>query len=239
MISVPRVVQRLMHARCNPLLVATVVMLGLLACNPAQTNRMVADASESVGADRRALYDEGLAYPEFLDGVNRREEMWRRNSAQGEVPQGLLSKLANARGDSPEQLHILAVAEYGCSDSANIVPYLARFADEVQNIDLRIINSKVGREVMESHLTPDGRTATPTIVVLDSEYREMGCLIERPKELQDWALANKESLSSDEFLKQKFAWYDNDLGKQSTEEIASVIMNAGNELVNCGTSIDE
>ncbi len=201
-------------------------------------NQPTVSSADSDAVNRRALFEQGVEYKTFLPSVSRRQAMWLRNSAKGSVPEEYVERVETAGGKSPSQLHILAVAEDGCSDSANIIPYLARFVDKVDHLDMRIVDSRVGREVMESHKTPDGRPATPTIVVLDSDYRELGCLIERPKELQTWAMKSKSELSGSEFMKQKFAWYDADLGKQSMADIVEVIegatVNGGMLLVNCG-----
>ena len=221
------------------LLLVSLMFVGCAAPNNADRAGSEATTNRNAIQDhdnRRMLFESGIDYAEFVDNVNRREEMWHRNTAKGEVPVDLIDRVKRARGQNPPLLHILAVAEDGCSDSANIVPYLAKFVGAIEGMDMRIVNSTVGRDVMQSHRTPDGREATPTIVVLDAEYRELGCLVERPKELQDWALANKNELPSSEFMKQKFSWYDQDLGKQSMSEIVTVIENAGSELVNCGGS---
>lgn len=237
------------HTGWASLCAACVVLLVVLSLPGCAANRgveAIADGGESsmsnadrVSVSRRALFEQGIDYSTFLASVSRRRAMWLRNSGQGTVPRGYLTRLEKVRGRTPGQLHILAVAEDGCSDSANIVPYLARFVDKVDGLDMRIVDSRVGRRVMESHQTPDGRAATPTIVVLDSDYRELGCLIERPNELQTWALKNKSELPGSEFMTQKFAWYDADLGKQSMAEIVEIIegsLGNGLLLVNCGTT---
>ena len=46
------------------------------------------------------------------------------------------------------------VAVDSCSDSVNTIPYLARLVEMVDGFDMRVVNSRVGRKVMEDHPTP-------------------------------------------------------------------------------------
>jgi hypothetical protein len=78
---------------------------------------------------------------------------------------------------------LLVVTVPGCSDSVNSMPYLASFLDKVPSVEMRLINGTVGKAVMEAHRTPDGRAATPTVILLDDQFNERGCWIERPAPL--------------------------------------------------------
>lgn len=183
----------------------------------------VADARVNVaGVNREALYKQGISFDVFLKRAVKRRDMWHASYAKGTVPDDLL---ARARA-VPGTWHLLVVAVDSCSDSANIVPYLAHLVSAVDGLDMRIIDSDLGRVVMDAHRTPDGRAATPTIVLLNEDYDEVGCFIERPRELQQWAFQHEQKLEHDEFMKQKFAWYDEDLGRQSMSEIIA-LMEAG------------
>jgi len=44
---------------------------------------------------------------------------------------------------------------------------------------LRIIGSDVGRAIMNAHRTPDGRAATPTVLLIDADFTEIVKLMER------------------------------------------------------------
>ena len=114
------------------------------------------------------------------------------------------------------------MAEYWCIDSVNTIPFLALLADAVPGIDLRVINSLEGAAIMEAHLTPDGRSATPTVLVLDRDFQEMGCWVERPSMLQAWAMENKKELG-DEFGPRKMAWYEKDWGRSTLDEVVTVL----------------
>lgn len=165
------------------------------------------------------LYEQGQSYAAFLEQAERRKSMWETNTEKAGVPEDLLERAVAVDGT----WHLLAVAVDGCSDSANVIPYLAALTDAVDGLNMRIIDSTAGRALMNAHRTPDGRAATPTIILLDSDYENVGAFIERPAPLQEWAMANKDELSDGEYMTQKFAWYDEDLGKTTMLEVVELM----------------
>lgn len=169
-----------------------------------------------------SLYDEGISYGVFLDEATRRKSMWDKNTEMASVPRDIADRVEKLTG----RWHLLAVAVDACSDSANIIPYLATLTASSDILDLRIIDSTIGRPIMEANRTPDDRAATPTIAVLSESFEPVGFLIERPTELQDWALVNKAELSTREFLNAKFEWYDEDRGHSSMDAIITTIESA-------------
>ncbi len=167
----------------------------------------------------KALFEGGQTYETFLEEADRRKAMWHANTEKAVVPDDLLAR-AQAVGGT---WHLLVVAVDGCSDSANTIPYLATLSEAVEGLDLRIIDSRAGRELMTAHPTPDGRAATPTVLLLDEAFEEAGAFIERPAPLQEWATAHRSELSDHEYLTQKFAWYDDDLGATTMLEVIELM----------------
>ena len=167
----------------------------------------------------RELYESGQTYEAFLEQADRRKAMWHDNTEKAVVPDSIRTRLQAVAGT----WHLLAIAVDGCSDSANTIPYLAALVDAGDGLTMRIVGSDVGRELMEAHRTPDGRPATPTVVLLDAEYELAGVFIERPAPLQEWAIAHRDSMSSGEFLQAKFDWYDQDLGRTTMHEVVELM----------------
>lgn len=174
--------------------------------------------TDGARANREALYKQGIPFREFLAAADERRQLWLDNYAHGVVPDALLQR-ARAVGGS---WRILAVAVDGCSDSVNTIPYLARLAEQVDGLEMRIVDSTVGRAVMNAHRTPDGRAATPTVVLLDEAYEEAGCFVERPVDLQTWFLAS-ESLGQRERQRQKMAWYADDAGTTTLQQFVTLL----------------
>ena len=96
------------------------------------------------------------------------------------VPDELVTRVAAAGG--PWKL--LVVTLDGCSDSVNSVPYIAALLAKTPNVELRLVTRDAGLAVMEAHRTPEGRAATPPLVLLDSSFAELGCWVERPLALR-------------------------------------------------------
>ena len=102
-----------------------------------------------------------------------------RELRHGVAPDALVTR-ATAAGSGWK---LLVVTVSGCSDSVNSIPYVASFLDKVPSIEMRLISPTAGKAVQEAHRTPDGRAATPTVILLDGEFNERGCWIERPANL--------------------------------------------------------
>lgn len=173
--------------------------------------------------DLEALYKQGKTYVEFRDTAKKRTRAWKEHYATAHVPDALRTRVRSV----PGQWRLLVVAEDWCGDSANTIPYVARLVDVADNLDMRIVDSEAGRAIMEAHRTPDGRAATPTVILLTADFREAGCWVERPAKLQAWVLENERKLEEGELLARKYAWYDADKGQETLAEIVRMIESAG------------
>lgn len=169
-----------------------------------------------------ALYQGGKTWEEFFVAARARRETWKDNYDRGAPASDLVERAKVV----PGQWQILAVAEDWCGDSANTVPYLVRLVEQVPNLGLKIVNSTTGRWVMERHKTPDGRAATPTIVLLDADGNERGCFVERPALLRAWVAEHKPKLSDGAFQEGKMGWYREDRGRATVTEMVELIEKA-------------
>jgi hypothetical protein len=119
------------------------------------------------------------------------------------------------------------ILEDSCGDSANTIPYLASLVESLGGaVEMRLVNSAEGRPVMVRHRTWDDRAATPTVVLLNQNWEEVGCWVERPSSLSAWEKAEKAKLSQQEFLKQKYAWYEGDRGASTQRDMVEMIERA-------------
>ena len=160
----------------------------------------------------KALYDSAQTFTDFVSKATARKEQWEGNYAKGVAPDALVTRAA-AAGTGWK---LLVVTVPGCSDSVNIVPYVASLLAKVPSVEMRLISPTLGKAVQEAHRTPDGRAATPTFILLDGEFNERGCWIERPSTLN-------ELMKNGPDFEGKMAWYDKDLGASSLEEIVAMI----------------
>ena len=163
-----------------------------------------------------------MTFEKFLDGTNRRRQAWHQHYEYG-APTYQALQAAKAVGG---ELRFLVVAEDWCGDSVNTIPYLARLVEQVSGWEMRIINSRRGADVMAANLTPDGRTATPTILVLDSDHQQIGAFVERPTILQEWFLRSESELPRNELYEQKYTWYAEDAGEETVRELTELARQA-------------
>lgn len=218
-----------------PVLVASMALT--LSCSKT-AGQVEATATETQGAVPSdplvdttlvELFQQGVTYEAFVEAADRRVDEWRENTARARVSPELLDRASEVAGD----WRILAVAEDWCGDSAAQLPYVAHLAARLPNLELRIVDSEVGRAVMDARPTPDGRGATPTFVILDDTGQEQGCFVERPHELQEWFLANPDDLEENALYRAKYAWYDEDAGQSTLQEIIQALESAGDGLGQC------
>ena len=182
------------------------------------TSHEVADSSY------RALYGSGITFTEFVSKATARKEQWEGNYAMKVAPDALVTR-ATAAGSGWK---LLVVTVPSCGDSVNSVPYFASFLDKVPSIEMRLIDNVIGKSVMEAHRTPDGRAATPTVILLDDQFNERGCWVERPAPL----LAKMKEPN----FEGRQEWYDKDRGASSLEEIVAMIEAAASGSKKCTAS---
>jgi hypothetical protein len=172
--------------------------------------------------DVRELYEDGVTFEQFLADTRRRRSAWHDHYEHG-APTYQALQAAKAVGAN---LKFLVVAEDWCGDSVNTVPYLARLVEQVAGWEMRIINSRRGADVLARNLTPDGREATPTILLLDSDHRQIGAFVERPTVLQEWFLRTEMELPRRELYEQKYTWYAEDAGEETVRELTQLARQA-------------
>lgn len=197
-----------------------------LRCEDAAAPAVAPDSSLS------ALYASGDSWDVFLLNARARRAMWEKRWETGTVP---ADALAQARA-LPGQWRLLVAAVDGCSDSVNTIPYLARLVAQVPQLEMRIVTPDAGRPFTEAHRTPDGRAATPTVLLLDASGTDAGCWVERPAALQAKAIASRAEGRMGEFLRDKQAWYDEDAGASTVREVVAMIAAAAGGRRICGVT---
>jgi hypothetical protein len=181
------------------------------------------DPDQRPTATLEELYEGGRSYTDFLGQATRRADLWHGNT---EKSNGIDEALVARARAVPGTWRFLAVAIDSCSDSVSTIPYLARLVSMVENLDMRVVDPTAGRSIMESHVTADGRASTPTVLLLDDQFEEAGCFIERPPALKTWILENE--LSSEELYERKMAWYADDSGQDTVEAFVTMLEAAAN-----------
>jgi hypothetical protein len=165
-------------------------------------------------------FERGKTWQQFLAGVSAQRELWLKTDSGVTVPLDLIERAQK----SSRGLQLLVVAEDWCPDSVYTVPYVARLAESA-GIPLRIVDRAAGQSFMLAHRTSDGRTATPTIVMLRNG-RDAGAWVERPAELQQIFLSMSTNPESAQRFSQRRAWYESDGGRTVLKEVLALIEQA-------------
>lgn len=207
-----------------PLAALLVALSAPAACPATRAQDAPAPATTTTVADSTdaALFRDGLPYDTFVSQTTALRDWWVRFTETSAPP---ADALAMVRGiDAP--LRVLLVAVDDCTDSAHSVPHIARLLSHAPSVQLRLVGPTAGARVMARYRTPDDRSATPTLIVLDAADRVVGCWVERPAELQARYLRAKAAGTLEEFRRTRLAWYEADAGASTTREVAAVLRGA-------------
>jgi hypothetical protein len=167
----------------------------------------------------RDQYENAVPFDEFVDGAKENQELWRAVYRLATIPPELIERASAV----PGQWHLLALVEDWCGDAVNTIPVLARLAEAVPNLELRLLTRDENPDLMDAHLSPTGARAIPVVMVLDDEYEEHAWWGSRPRELQEWVLTTGLAMEKAARYREIRAWYARDRGRSVVTEIIALI----------------
>jgi hypothetical protein len=184
-----------------------------------------------------AIYAQAQPFPEFLEASRNRLPEWYRVVDAVTIAD---SSLARARAVGG-QWRLLVVAADTCGDSLRQVPYVARLAELVPGLSLRIATPSIGAAVQEAHRSLDGRRATPTYLLLDDRGDARGCIVELPRPLRESLHARRTEgtrESNRALAESALAWYTADRGASIVHEVVELLERArdGKPMCDRGTA---
>ena len=167
--------------------------------------------------DLREYWDKGMTFEEFVaQAAPEHRALWDAVHRTARVPAWALGGVAEPR-------RLLALAEDWCVDTSSTLPVLARWAEQVPGVQLRILARDAHPKLMDRYLT-DGTRSIPIVLVLDPSFKEVAHWGPFPAPLATWVAANKPPvLSKDEFIKGKRTWYARDRGATMLWEITGLV----------------
>jgi hypothetical protein len=178
--------------------------------DPTEQNRMST-------LDFRSLWRDALPFSRFVAESEAHRELWEGVYRLARIPEWARAALA---GGTPRRL--LVIAEDWCGDASNTVPVLARLAEEVPGLELRILRRDEHPEVMDRYLT-NGSRSIPIVIVLDEQFEEIGHWGPRPAELQAWVMARKGTIPKTELYPEIRRWYARDRGETTLRELLAAM----------------
>lgn len=120
---------------------------------------------------------------------------------------------------------LLVIAADWCGDAANTVPVLARLADLIPGMEIRMLVRDEHPEVMNAYLT-NGTRSIPIAIALTDTFEELGHWGPRPAALQEWVLAHKKMTPSPQRYAYARKWYAKDKGETTLRELWKAVTGA-------------
>jgi hypothetical protein len=164
--------------------------------------------------DFRKIWESGLTFDGFVASCKAQHcGLWQGVYKLARIPEWARNALP-----AGEQRKLLVIAEDWCGDASNTVPVVAKFADSVPGLELRIILRDANPEVMDQYLT-NGARSIPVVIALDENFEELGHWGPRPAELQSWVMANRATMPKTELYPKVRTWYARDRGETTLREV--------------------
>jgi hypothetical protein len=160
-----------------------------------------------------ALWDQALTFDEFVAASEKQKGLWEGLHRIAVVPDWAIAAVPPGATRK-----LLVLAEDWCGDASSTIPVVARFAEAVPGLELRILRRDEHPEVMNQYLT-NGSRSIPIVIVLDEAFNELGHWGPRPSVLQSWVMANRLTIPKPELYPQVRSWYARDHGESTLREI--------------------
>lgn len=167
-------------------------------------------------------FESGLTFPDYLDTVREHRELWSGVWKRARVPADLLER---ARA-TPGKWRLLALSEDWCGDAVNILPVLARLAEALPAVELRVLSRDENLDIMDAHLTNGRSRSIPVVLVLDEAGAERAWWGPRPAVLQQWVMDEGMKMEPGPRYRETRAFYARDKGRTTLEELVETIRGA-------------
>lgn len=119
-------------------------------------------------------FEQGIPVDQYIEQMHENRDLYRENIEHTQISDEDRAIFGRA------PLKILVLTEDWCTDSAQLVPVVARLAREVPGVELRLLRRDLHRDFAAGYPRADGYQAIPIFILLDGNGAELGSLIERP-----------------------------------------------------------
>ncbi len=169
--------------------------------------------------DMRARFESALSFPQYLKTVRKNEDLWRGVHDRVRLPEGVVDE---AR-ELPGTWRLLALSEDWCGDAVNILPVVARLAEWLPNVDLRVLSRDENLDIMDAHLTNGTSRSIPIVILLDENFAERAWWGPRPREIQEWVMKEGMKMDPGPRYAQTRRFYARDKGRAVVSELLDLM----------------
>lgn len=171
--------------------------------------------------DFRTYWDDGFTWDDYLNGeVRKLEDLWRGVYARAVVPEWALERARETAGE----WRMLVISEDWCGDASNTVPVMARMAEVLPAVQMRVVKRDENPELMDAFLT-GGSRSIPMAIVLRPDWTVAGTWGPRPAELQEFVLREKKAgvRPVDDIYREVRRWYAKDRGESTLRALLDIM----------------
>lgn len=161
----------------------------------------------------------GQTFEDFVESAQEYQELWRLGAKRAQVPAGVVADIITLA----QPLHLVVLNEDWCLDAVSTVPPVAKLAEFVPDLDVRILGRDTNPDLMDAHLT-DGSRSIPVVIVYDADWNELAWWGPRPAPLQQWVKSIGATLPKEDKYHYVRTWYARDKGETTMRELADVLM---------------
>lgn len=170
-------------------------------------------SEENVNKNKQELNDKDQLYFEYqkinLHRVNRVQKTFKP-----------IQELVDIIQSFDETQTWLIITEDWCGDSAQNIPYFAKYAEFNPKINIQIILRDSNLEAIDNYFTEGNPKSIPKIVGFDKDGNELFIWGPRPKFAQDLVQKLKaEGYTKKEFNEKLHLWYGRNRGKELEKEL--------------------
>jgi Thioredoxin len=171
--------------------------------------------------DFRTYWDNAFTWEDYLNReVHKLEDLWRGVYARSVVPDWALERATKIGG----AWRMLVISEDWCGDASNTVPVMARMAEVLPNVQIRVVKRDENPELMDAFLT-SGSRSIPMAILLRPDDTVAGAWGPRPAELQEFVLREKKAAARpvDDIYRDVRRWYARDRGETTIRAILDIM----------------
>ena len=173
------------------------------------------------GLDLQPYWDAAFPWETYrTEHIHAHEALWDGVWTRARVPAWAVQRGEEIGG----RWRMLVISEDWCGDASNTLPVLARLAEALPTLELRVARRDENPELMDEFLT-DGARSIPIAVLLRDDFTVAGHWGPRPAELQAFTLAEKRKgeRSTSDIYRDVRRWYARDRGETTIREVLDVM----------------
>jgi Thioredoxin len=171
--------------------------------------------------DFSTYWERAFTWDAYLNHeVHKLEDLWRGVYARSVVPEWAMERAGEVGGE----WKLLVITEAWCGDASNTVPVMARVAEVLPHIQIRLVKRDEVPELMDAFLT-NGSRSIPIAIVLRPDWTVAGAWGPRPAELQEFVLREKSAGERpvDDIYRDVRRWYARDRGETTIRDLFDIM----------------